>query len=69
MSTATRSWVATLAYPGKAPVRFGTVMLRPDAPMHEVEAAIIHDAGKCLPDGFRIVDLVPGMLVFVPEET
>ena len=47
----------------------GTVMLRPDAPMHEVEAAIIHDAGKCLPDGFRIVDLVPGMLVFVPEET
>lgn len=70
-----RAWCAVYQWPGRKKFLFGTAWLRHDAPMHEVEAEVAREFakawGEILPDGWeqpKLLDLRPGMLVFVPEK-
>ncbi len=65
---AMRPWCARIRYPGKSPILFGTTTVRHDAPLHEVQAALVADIDDCLPGGWEILSLLPGAIVFVPEE-
>ncbi len=63
-----RPWCAIAKYPGKKPFCVGTVVL-PDDTRHDcVIDALYEHAYQSLPDGFTIVELVPGALFFVPRE-
>lgn len=62
-----RRWCAKIQYPGKQPVMFGTVMVEPRAPLADVEAEMVKALATCLPDGYKIIDLVPGQIWFQPE--
>ena len=64
-----RAWCASLQYPGLEPVRFGTTLMRREAPFQEVEAAIRSDIGKHLPAGYALLSMEPGAIFFVPEES
>jgi hypothetical protein len=46
---------------------FGTVMVAPSAPLADVEGEMVKALASCLPDGYKIVDLVPGQIWFQPE--
>lgn len=66
-----RTWCARCRYPGRQHFLVGTVGLAPDAPMHEVESALLAELARILPIGTpvpEIVQLLPGEIVFVPEE-
>jgi len=64
-----RGWTAIIQYPGLKPVRFGTTLVRRDAPDHEVEAAIRADIDTSFPAGFTLRSMEPGAVFFVPEES
>lgn len=66
--TVNRGWTAIIQYPGRKPVRFGTTLVRRDAPDHEVEAAIREDIVTILPTGYALLSMEPGAIFFVPEE-
>ena len=65
--TAERAWCAEIQYPGLKPVLVGTVMLPTDAMHHEVERSVRQEIREHLPDGYALLNLVPGMMVFQPE--
>ena len=67
MTDAVRSWCATLQYPSKEQVLFGTIVCDSRAAMHEVERDMESAINGCLPDGYKLIDLVPGELIFQPE--
>ncbi|PCJ95929.1 MAG: hypothetical protein COA52_02475 [Hyphomicrobiales bacterium] len=62
-----QNWCARIQFPGKKPVFYGTVQVERGAQIHEVEREVYSRAGACLPDGFKIIDLVPGILIFNAE--
>ena len=66
--SANRGWTAIIQYPGLKRVRFGTTLVRRDAPDHEVEAAILEDIVTSLPAGFTLLSIEPGAVFFLPEE-
>lgn len=67
-TTPMRRWCALICYPSKKPVMYGTLFARPDAPLEEIRAAMISDILERLPEGFEIVNLLPGAIWFQPEE-
>jgi hypothetical protein len=62
-----RSWVATVAYPGKEPFYFGNVLAPRGHSAYEVERTIEATIGKHMPLGFQVTQLQPGSLVLVEE--
>ena len=66
--SAVRHWCAQVQYPDKQPVWFGTVFMRPDAPLAETELELRRAIDGCLPVGYAIVDMKPGAVWFQPEE-
>lgn len=67
-SQSSRPWCAVIQYPGLNPMIFGTAVLPTDARLDEVEAEIVALAQTCFPDGWKLIDLRPGALIFHPEE-
>lgn len=63
-----RCWCAVIQYPDRKPVFYGVVAMPTDAKMHDVESSMMAAILERLPEGFKIVDLVPGMMVFVSEK-
>lgn len=61
-----RAWIVEIAYPGKKPIWFGTVFAPREAKELEVERMARATAGEHLPDGFHVIKLIPGMLIFQP---
>lgn len=66
--TPLRRWCAKILYPGKEPIFFGTLHIRPDAPLEEIRETMIQLIDRHLPAGFQIFDLVPGAIWFTSEE-
>ena len=62
-----QNWCATIQFPGKKPILYGTVQLERGAGFHEVEREVYSQASVRLPDGFKIIDLLPGILIFNAE--
>lgn len=62
-----RYWCALIQYPDLEPIYYGTVMAPLRAPDHEVEAALTSRIRLCLPDGWKLINMVPGSIFFVPE--
>lgn len=64
----TRSWLAVIQFPGKKKCLFGNVFCRVDAPLAEVEEEARRVVLEHVPEGFEILDLVPGMFIpiFLP---
>lgn len=63
----TRSWCAKIRWPGKKPVGFGTISMPLDAKDYEIEAAMRAEIEAHTPGGFEIINLMPGVLYFMPE--
>lgn len=55
-------YVCQLAFPGKKPLWFGTVVCDAQAPHHEVEAACREKVSEHLPDGWQLVKVCPGAI-------
>lgn len=71
----TRAWCAVFQWPGKEEFRVGTVWVRANGPLNEVEAEamLAFDKlwGRLLPDDVTrptLKNLIPGQLVFIEEE-
>jgi hypothetical protein len=60
-----RAWCADIQYPDKKIARFGTAFCDDDAEEPTIRNAVIRLATGHIPDGFSIVRLIPGRLVFV----
>lgn len=63
-----RTWCAKIQFPGLKPLIFGTITCEASAKMHEVEAAVREEIRQHLPDGWSLINLMPGQVLFVPEE-
>ncbi len=66
-----RAWCYTFQFKGKLPAMAGTVFVRMNAPHQEVEAECLKHWRRIFPDNLEcpLVQLVPGMLVFLPEKS
>ena len=62
-----RRWCAKFKYPNKKECFFGSAWVRDKAPMHEIEAELRKVMLEYFPEGFDIIDCIPGMIVFIPE--
>lgn len=62
-----RYWCAVIQYPGKRPVIYGSTMVEANAPTHYVEQLLRESISRHLPDGWKIVNMVPGALWFAEE--
>jgi hypothetical protein len=65
--SAKRAWCGRIQYPDKKPILIGSIVMSSEAQFHEVEAALIEMASKHLPSGFKVCDMLPGLIYFVPE--
>jgi hypothetical protein len=63
-----RCWCASIQYPDKQPIYLGTVVLQTEAKNHEIEAEINLLAKKHIPDGYKIIRIIPGMIFFDLQE-
>lgn len=61
-----RKWCADIQYPGAKTARFGTVCCDDDDDETAVREKVRRQALEHIPDGFAIVRLIPGSLLFVP---
>ena len=67
-----RPWCAKMQWNGKQAFILGTISMRIDAPMHEVEAEIWALWDRVMPQEHgrpKLLNLMPGALVFHSEET
>lgn len=67
MTRSQRNWCAVIQYPGKKPVLFGHACVDGRAAHREVEAELARCISSCVPDGWKMVDMIPGTLIFTPE--
>lgn len=65
---AERRWCARIQYPGLKPVIFGTLFWAAKAPMAEIEAEMHKIIRQHVPEGYKLVDLIPGQVFFVEEK-
>ncbi|HWJ71889.1 MAG TPA: hypothetical protein VNX29_01870 [Kaistia sp.] len=63
-----RRWCAVIEFPGKAPIMFGTEFVRHGAPDREVEDALRAAITEHLPDGWNLVNMIPGAIFFTAED-
>lgn len=63
-----RWYCARLQFPGLLPFYFGTVSVPLHAGTQDILDAVEKDALEVLPQGFKIIDTMPGQLVWIPEE-
>jgi hypothetical protein len=62
-----RAWIGIIQYEGFKEFMFGTVYVDEYAQTHEVEKEIYDCAFKCLPVGFKVVNMIKGSLVFLSD--
>lgn len=65
---ARRSWVAKIQFPGKKVCYFGNLITDADVKQHELEAAMHTRVGEFVPDGYTVLNIIPGAIFFVPEQ-
>lgn len=63
-----RTWCARCQFPGKTEFLFGTVTTLRNEGEEVARRAIATELTKVLPTMPEILALLPGMLVFLPEE-
>jgi len=68
MKSAIRPWCGVIVYPDLKPVLFGHITMPSTASYWEIEYAMLTEARKHLPPGFKITNLQCGALVFHEEE-
>lgn len=70
MGNLNRSWCARLQYPGLRPFLFGTIVVRHEAPDHEVRLELMRAVAEVLPTEPPplLVGLTPGALFYQPEK-
>lgn len=66
---ATRPWCGVIAFGDKTPIRVGTIRMPVSAHHAEIMAAFMDRCREHFPAGFRLIDMVPGAIFFVPEES
>lgn len=62
-----RAWIVEIVFPGKKAVWCGNVFAPREAKEMEVERIAAAKASEHLPDGFKIIKLIPGQIVWLPE--
>ncbi len=75
-NTPMRAWCAVYQWPGKKKFLLGTVFVRANGPMQEVERALAQEFarvwGGILPDNVErpnLIEMIPGQIWFSPEHS
>jgi hypothetical protein len=65
---ANRTWCAIAQFPDKHQFYFGTIVIPTNAKQHDIETEMFQQMATIFPTNPRIINLIPGQLIFQGEK-